>query len=212
MLDTDNRIAGDLDDHVDFAAPPVRLDQHSVAQPPIEAKTPGEPMALEAEETDSSSLDDMFLQKPPPRVKLPSTSTSKPNNEPSRLAAGRRLIESRNEAIDVPFTQISDEIRRRLEDAEKTKGGPKKVLAQLLKIANTEALKEVAATFGSGDEENPNEDYLECIRRMMVLEAITSKSNAPMENDVIGKGIEDRNIKSESSHWYILAGYLNVCI
>lgn len=199
MIDTDNRIAGDLDDHVDFAAPPALPNQNSVAQPPIEANIPGEPIP-EAEETDSSSLDDIFLMRPRPRAKLPLTSTLKPNNDPSRLAAGRCLIKSRNEALDVPFTQISDEIRRRLEDAEKTKGGPKKVLAQLLKIAKAEALKDVAATFGSGDEDNPNEDYLECIRRVMVFEAITSESNAPMKTDVIGKGIEDRRIKSESSH------------
>ena len=201
MVDTNDRIAGDLDDHVDFAAPPARtrLDQNSVTQPLIEANMPGESMP-EAEETDSSSLDDMFLMRPRPKVKLPSTSTLKPKNDPSRLAAGRRLIESRNETLDVPFTKISDEIRRKLEDAEKTKGGPKKVLTQLLKIAKTEALKDVAATFGSGDEENTNEDHLECICRVMVFEAITSESNAPMENDVTSKGIEDRRIRSESSH------------
>jgi hypothetical protein len=166
-----------------------------------EAKMPGQPV-LEDNETDSSSLDDVFLVPPPSRAKLPLTSKPKPVHDPSLLAAGRRLIETRNEALTVPFTQVSDAIRHSLENAEKTKGGPKKVLAELMKIARQEAVNERMVDFNSDGEENPNgnhnENLLECIRCVMVVEA--SSSMGPMENDAVGKRIEDRRIKSKLSH------------
>ena len=165
-------------DNTNPAAPPMRLDQISGGQPQNEAHTPEQPV-LEDNEADESSLDEMFFVSPRPRAKR--TSKPKSDNDPSLLAAGYCVIKARNEALSVPFTQISDAIRHSLEDVEKTKGGPKKVLAKLRAIAHEEATKKVAHVFDSDVEENPDdsdESLLECIRRMMMVEAVINKAGS----------------------------------
>ena len=146
---------------------------------------PGRPV-LEDKEADCSSLDEIFFMSPLRRAKP--TSKPKPTHDPSLLADGRHLIERRNEALTVPFTQVSDAICRSLEDAEKTEGGPRRVLAKITSIAHQEAVKGVAAVFNPDAEENPNENLLECIRRVMVLEAVIHKSHSKGPMDKKGKG------------------------
>ena len=181
-------------DNTNPAAPPTRLDQISmisIGQPQNDAHTPEQPV-LEDDEAYYSSLDEMFLEPPRPRAKRTSKPKPTSNNDPSLLAAGCRVIETHNEALSVPFTQIRDEICHSLENAEKTKGGPKKVLAKLTAIAHGEAIKNVAAVFGSDvEEENPDssdESLLECIRRMMVVEAAINKASSKGRK---GKGAQN---------------------
>jgi hypothetical protein len=145
--------------------PPTRPGQNSVGPPQNEA--------------DSSSLDEMFYSSPRPRTKP--TAIPQFRNDPSRLAAGQRTIENRKEGLAVPFTLVSDAIRGSLDNAEKAKGGAKKILAKLMQIAHREAMNEVGDVFDSDAEGNPNssdENLLECIRRVMVVEAVIHESSS----------------------------------
>ena len=161
------------------SAPP----ENSVCPPQKQADIP-ERLAHEDNDADYSSLDEILHVSP--RVKAKPPSMPIPKNDPSRLAAGRCFIENRDEALTVPFTQVSDAIHRSLENAEKAKGGPRKVLAKLREVANGQALQAVKDLFDSDVEEIPNgcdENLLECIRRVMMVEATIREASleGPME-------------------------------
>lgn len=163
------------------APPPVR---NSVSPPQDDVHIPEQPV-LEDEATDNSSLGEEFYLLPPSRAKPRPMPKSK--HDPSLLTTGRQFIETRGEALDVPFLYISDAIRDGLQDAERT-GSPKQILAKLTRLAQKEALKQVANNFDSDVEETSNsskENLLECIRRIMVVEAamLQSSSNGPMKNN-----------------------------
>ena len=204
-MDTANLVAENVVDNMNSTAPPTCLGQISVGPPQNEAHVPEEPV-IEDNEADYSSLDEVFLLPRPPRPTTKPMSTLKVScPEPSILAPGRHKIENRNEALNVPFTQVSDSIRCSLDQAEKTKGGPKRVLAKLTAIARTQAKKEIGDGFNS-DEESPNshEDLLECIRRMMVVEAVIRESSAKLPKNKKGKGAHKLRMLSSIPHGGLL--------
>jgi len=88
----------------------------------------------------------------------------------------RKTIEDRGETIHKPFTLVSNAVLRSLEDAEKTLGGPKGILAKVVRIAHKTSLEKTSSVFKSADSANDtgedgSQDVLECVRRMMLLEA-----------------------------------------
>lgn len=107
----------------------------------------------------------------------------------------RKYIEDRRELLSKPFTGVSDTILQSLEDAERTQGGPKYILVKLqhvarkahkhqvgrvLKSNDVDEESEVDRQDGSGEEDS--QDLLECIRRVMIIEAIirrTSNTEVP---------------------------------
>ena len=111
------------------------------------------------------------LKKQPPPV-LPQL---QPSTRPKWFEE-HKTIEDRGESLNKPFTHVSNEIMRILDDAERTRGGPKGILAKVVKIAHQTSLKKTSSTFKSDDSaeetgENGSQDILECVRRTMVLEA-----------------------------------------
>lgn len=142
-----------------------------------EANIPERPV-LGDQDTDNSSLEDDFFAPPPPRAKLLPMPKSK--FDPSLLADGRQRIKARGESLDTPFVHISDAIRNSLQDAKRIQGGPKQLLARLERLARRVTVKRVVGDIDSEVEEDPNssEDFLECIRCMMVVEATMLKSGS----------------------------------
>lgn len=89
----------------------------------------------------------------------------------------------------MPFANISDKVRIRLEDAEKTLGGPKGILAKVTKIAHESYVQKASDIFKDdgtdqasdveqdGSGEGGSHDLLECVRRMMILDARIQESS-----------------------------------
>ena len=101
----------------------------------------------------------------------------------------RRRIEGRNELLNNLFTGVSDTTLQSLEDAERTPGGPKYILAKLQHVAHgvhkqqtnrgimgdyMDQEGEVERQDGSGEEDS--QDLLECVRRVMIVEATIPRS------------------------------------
>jgi len=137
----------------------------------------------QSSESEEDDLDDIFFEPPPPKPK------SKPAPKPvSRLefpwlARGRRKIAHRKEALTTPFSRVSDEVRKDLEKAEKTKGGLQRVLTALKGIGRKVANKEAISVFKSDNEGEEggtageaSESVFECVRRILVTEAAIQQS------------------------------------
>lgn len=113
----------------------------------------------------------------------------------------RRYIEDRGESLYKPFTGVSDTILQSLQDAERTQGGPKYVLAKLQDVerkaykeqvhrglkstSDMDEESEVGRQDGSGEEDS--QDLLECVRRVMNVEATIRRTSDTESQSVPGK-------------------------
>ena len=147
----------------------------------------------EQESDDSSDIDFYCgVVASEARRKASVVPTRKPSLEPLWLSKGRSYIANHQIGLDVPFAKASDTILRRLDEVEKTKGGPKRILTKLMKLAHEVLVYETARLFDSDagaldNKANPGDiDYsdddishnvLECSRCVMVLQARVQKQS-----------------------------------
>ena len=149
---------------------------------------------LSAEEPESG--DDVFTleqQLPKRNTRAPPTPEPDPlepntSTGPTMLANCRRLIQDRSESLYKLFTGVDDPFLHRLEDAGKCRGGPKAVLGRLAGIAHQEFKQQRSDDFKgddgdmerkrSGGDEDYSRNLLECICRMMIVEAGIQKSSS----------------------------------
>jgi hypothetical protein len=137
----------------------------------------------------SSLLDDFFAlpllgAKPLPKP-LPKPTSQ---NSGSLLEPGCQLIKGQSESLHTPFVHISDAICNSLQDAERIQDSLEELAARLRDLAHREAVKQKASIFDPEAEEGRDsgkEDLLECIWRMMVVEAtmLKSASKRPIRNN-----------------------------
>jgi hypothetical protein len=93
----------------------------------------------------------------------------------------RKYIEHRGEPLEKLFADVSEALLRSLEDAEKTRGGPKGILTKVTRLAHGAFTQQVSDGFDTDRESGTerqgdsraevSQDLLECVRRMMVVEA-----------------------------------------
>jgi hypothetical protein len=141
---------------------------------------------------DDAEMDDSDVELIPP---IPRHRPARivPQLKPSAITwldRYRQYINDRVEPVDAPFTGVSETILRGLEDAEKTRGGPRGILAKVARLAqkthlqivsdlfkdkNTDQESEAEQQDGSGEEYS--QDLLECIRRAMIVEARIRESS-----------------------------------
>ena len=110
----------------------------------------------------------------------PQTNPSAPQMNPSAPSWSwpyRTYIEDRGEPFEKGFTGVSPTVLRCLEDAEKTRGGPKGILNKLTTIAHKTFVQRVHDVFEGDNAHQESEagqysqDVLECVRRVMIVEA-----------------------------------------
>ena len=144
---------------------------------------------LAYEELEHSDSDLEFEPSSPkrfPKGNLPKANSIQPSPSTGSpiLEQYRRLIESRGEPLYRQITGVSEEFLHDLEKAGRLHGGPKAVLARLMKVAHLESVRRIRDDLmeddgglernteqedGSGREYSPN--LLECVRRMIIVEA-----------------------------------------
>jgi len=102
-----------------------------------------------------------------------------PSAPPSWTWPYRKYIEERGELLERQFTGVSETLLRRLEDAEKTRGGPKGILAKVTTIAHNTFSQQASDVFkdDNADGAEYSQDILECIRRVMLVEARIRESS-----------------------------------
>ena len=149
------------------------------------------PVACDAFAVSDLESDDSVIMKIPlsSRKRLASiVPLKKPSSYPSWTAKYRNRIEDRGVPIHTPFPDASEALLRSLEDAEKTRGGPKGILAKVTKIARDALHQHVSGEFEDDTDqeseaerqdggEEVSQDLLECIRRMMIVEARIRESS-----------------------------------
>jgi hypothetical protein len=115
---------------------------------------------------------------------------SKPEVHSTWLDRCREYIEDCEEPLEKPFTGVSEALLRSLEDTEKTRGGPKGILAKVTRIAHDAYVQRVSSEFESEDTdqesgaerqdgggEEVSQGVLECVCRMMMVEARIRRSS-----------------------------------
>jgi hypothetical protein len=149
---------------------------------------------LATTEMEGSDIEDILR---PSRKRLASMAPQlNPETHSTWLDQCRKYIERRGEPLEKPFAGVSEALLRRLEHAEKTRGGPKGILNKVTRIAHNAFLQNASNAFQDNDTdqesgterqddsgEEDSQGVLECVRRMMVLEArirvsSTTKSQA----------------------------------
>ena len=136
-------------------------------------------------ETEGSGVSKMPWSAP--KLLAPIFPQLKPSAHPQWLERCRKYIEDCGKPLDKPFTGVSEKFQSRLEDAAKTRGGPKAILPKVAMITHDALVKKSSDVFkddnmdgeegqdGSDEENSP--DLLECVRQMMVLEASIQESS-----------------------------------
>jgi hypothetical protein len=160
---------------------PVGANQDELVVPEVQ----GLLTTMEAEDSD---LEEILCR---PR-KQPAAIFPQPNPEahPTWLERCRKYIEDREEPLEKPFTGVSEACLRSLEDAERTRGGPKGILAKVTRISHKAYTQRVSSEFESEDTDQESgaerqdgggeedlQDVLECVRRMMMVEARIRRSS-----------------------------------
>ena len=137
----------------------------------------------QSSESEADDLDDIFFKPPLPKPKSKLAPKPVSRLEFPWLARGCRKIAHRKEALTTPFSRVSDEVRKDLEKAEKTKGGLQRVLTALKGIGRKVANKEAISVFKSDNEGEEggtageaSESVFECVRRILVTEAAIQQS------------------------------------
>jgi len=135
------------------------------------------------EQESESDLDEIFRVVVSPKTRDPLPPKKLPINEQLWISKGRAQILNRQEGLEVPVAKASEKVLRRLEEAEKTEGGPKDVLTELMIVGYRTYLQEVAKLFQEDEDSDSHEDsdspgddevsydIIECARRVMVAEA-----------------------------------------
>ena len=125
-----------------------------------------------------------------PARNLPERNLPERNSSPGSgtLEWYRRHIEELGQSLYREFTGVSEPFLRSLEDAGRTRGGPRAVLAKLTKIAHMELRQQCGDHFEDGDPElegktgredgSGERNLLECVRRMIVQEAKIRQSSS----------------------------------
>jgi len=144
---------------------------------------------LATEELEDSDFDDILFGLPMPKPLVVRFPQPTPRHHITWLEQCRKTIEDHGEPLNKPFSDISEVLQCTLEDAEKTCGGPKGILAKVSKLAQNAYVWQVSAVFrdcdedqetgverqdGSGKEDS--QDLLECVHRMVLIEARIRKS------------------------------------
>lgn len=163
---------------------------------------------LSNNEREDSEVDDIpWSSRKRPAPILPQTKPN-PLTYPTWGDRYRKYIQGRGEPLENPFSNVSETIRRNLDGALKTRGGPKGVLAKVTKISHAAFVQQTAAVFKDNDNDNDMDegsegkeqdtegetystDVLECIRQMMVLEARIRQSSGRKS------GLEDSDLEDE---------------
>ena len=91
----------------------------------------------------------------------------------------RKYIEERGETFEKQFTGISETVLRSLEEAQKTRGGPKGILGKLMTIAHNTFTQQIRDGLQDNNTDRESEagqaeysqDLLECVRRVMIVES-----------------------------------------
>jgi hypothetical protein len=150
-----------------------------------------EPGSTACDVSDLETDDSILKEDPRSSRKRPAPIVTHipPPSDPSWIAESRKRIEDRGVPIYTPFTDVSETVLRSLEDAEKTRGGPKGILAEVTRIARKafyqqqsnvladDTDQESGAEQQGGSGEQASKDLLECIRRMMIIEARIRESS-----------------------------------
>ena len=128
-----------------------------------------------------------------PTLNLPMPHSPKlgPSTGSAMLERYRRHIESLGQPIYREFTSVGEPFLRSLEEAGRRSSGPRAVLARLTKIAHKEFDQQRRSDFMEDDpelereteqEDGSGEEYsrnlLECVRRMIVVEASIWQSSS----------------------------------
>jgi len=137
----------------------------------------------QSSESEEDDLDNIFFKPPPPKPKSKPVPKLVSRLEFPWLARGRHKIAHRKEALTIPFSRVSDEVRKDLEKAEKTKGDLQRVLTALKGIRRKVANKEVISVLKSDNEGEEggtagkaSESVFECVHRILVTEAAIQQS------------------------------------
>jgi hypothetical protein len=109
----------------------------------------------------------------------------------------RKHIEERGEPFEKEFTGISEAVLRSLEEAEKTRGGPKAILGKVMTIAHkifTQQASDMLQDDNADWEREAgraeySQDLLECVRRVMIVEARTRESKTRTSSKILPGGL-----------------------
>jgi len=155
--------------------PPVGMGQDNIVVPE------GQDLltAMEAEDTDIEEI-----IRPSQKRLAAVFPQPKPETSLEQFGRYRKYIKDRGVPLDKPFANVSEALLRNLEDAEKTLGGPKRILTKVTRIAQKVFTQEASSVLKDDDTdqesgaerqddggEEYSQDLLECVRRMMSVEA-----------------------------------------
>jgi len=152
--------------------------------------------AMEAEEDD---IGDLFATPPlRPAPAFPQSPPKEPTTGFKWIDECRKAIEDRRESFFTPFPHVSKAIQQSLDDAERTLGGTRAILSKLRKIAHRVNSQKSLSVFEAGDAtqetgEDGSQDTLECVWRIMVVEARIWPSIAAKAQDVPKSGPESED-------------------
>jgi len=108
---------------------------------------------LTTEELEDSDFDDILFGLPmpkPPVVRFPQLT---PRHHITWLEQCHKTIEDCREPLNKPFSNVSEVLQHTLEDAEKTCGGPKGILAKVSKLTQNTYVWQVSAVFRDCNED-----------------------------------------------------------
>ena len=130
---------------------------------------------------------DLEVYQPTSRKRL-ATSTPRPRTYPSGPAWQQpycKYIEERGGPLEKEFTGVSETVLHSLEEAEKTWGGPKGILGKVTTVTHktfTQQMSDVLQDDNADREREAgraeySQDLLECVRRVMIVEARIRESS-----------------------------------
>ena len=149
---------------------------------PVEGAGPQGQGSLTNMETEESDVE-VYPTTSRKRLAI-STSTSTSTRRTHRPGPGwqqpyRKCIEERVEPLEREFTGTTETVRRDLEAAEKTRGGPKGILGKLIGIAHKIFVQKLGDGLqdDNANQEEGSQDLLECICQVMIVEARIQESS-----------------------------------
>ena len=108
---------------------------------------------LTMEELEDSDFDDILFSLPKPKSLVARFPQPTPRHYIMWLEQCCKTIEDRGEPLNKLFSDVSRVLLHTLEDAEKTRGGPKGILAKVSKLAQNAYVWQVSAVFRDCDKD-----------------------------------------------------------
>ena len=152
---------------------------------------------------DQGSLTDMEMEESDVEVYQRTSRKRLATSTPRTYLSGpawqqpyRKYIEERGEPLEKEFTGVSETVLRSLEEAEKTRGGPKGILGKVTTVTHktfTQQMSDVLQDENTDRESEAgraeySQDLLECVRRVMIVEArIRGSSKTALNTRTLSK-------------------------